>query len=260
MTQSTYDVSFSGVLAEGVDLSQVKKNVAKLFKTDIQKIEVMFSGKRVVIKRDLDQQTAMKYLMAMKNIGAICNITEKKPEAIIEESQQYSAENPPPIPPPESKASQQQSARTSPIKDIAAETILKQKENSEAAETSVQEVSLGDLTSVTIAPPGETIIEHEPIEEAEIDISAISFDESKSDLVEHTRVPEPNIDISSMSMDNSGDDLVQHEKIVEPEFDISAINMDETGVDLTTHKEVPPLKVDISNISLAPTGTRILEK
>jgi hypothetical protein len=262
MTHNTYDVSFSGVLVEGSDLSQVKNNVAKLFKTDVQKIEVMFSGKRVVIKRDLNQQTAMKYQSAMKNIGAICDVTEKKSKAIVEESHQYSAENPPPIPPPESMASPQ-SVPTQPAQEVAAEPIVeaipKQDTNSEGANNSAQVVSMGEMASVTIAPPGETIIEYEHIAEPEIDISAISVDESMSDLIEHTVVPEPNIDVSAISMDRSGDDLVQHEEIAAPELDISAISMDETGVDLTTHQEVPPLEVDISNISLAPPGTSVLE-
>ena len=116
MTQSTYDVSFNGGLVAGADLTQVKNNVASLFKTDVEKIEVMFSGKRVVVKRNLDEQTALKYQAAMKNAGAVCQITEVKPVATQAEpavqpepvsqpvpvAQEYSADNPPPIPPPAS--------------------------------------------------------------------------------------------------------------------------------------------------------------
>lgn len=234
MTQNTYDVSFSGVLAEGADLSQVKNNVAKLFKTDIQKIEVMFSGKRVVIKRNLDQQSALKYQAAMKQVGAICDVTEKQPEVKAQEVQEYSAENPPPIPSPTSAASSQP-ASTQPAQRVVvkpnAEIPQKPITNDEGADTNAQPVSMGDMASVTIAPPGETIIKYEQITEPVIDVSAISVDESKSDLVEHKVIPKPNIDVSAISMDCSGADLVQHENIAEPEFDISAFNIDEPGVD-----------------------------
>lgn len=259
MTQSTYDVSFSGKLVDGADPSEVKNNVAKLFKTDVRKIEVMFSGKRVVIKRNLDQQSALKYQLAMKNIGAICDLTENQEEPVVQEAPeapQYSAENPPPIPPPQSVANPKPVPEK---KGVVEQNVEANIEATSKSETNTQPVSVGDMASVTIAPPGETIIEYEQIAEPEIDISAISIDESKSDLVEHKVVPEPNIDVSAISMDNSGDDLVQHEKIVEPEFDISAISIDETGADLTTQKEVPSLEVDISNISMAPPGTSVLD-
>jgi hypothetical protein len=265
MTQNTYDVSYSGVLVEGTDLSQVKANVAKLFRTEVQKIEVMFSGKRVVIKRDLDEQSALKYMAAMKQAGAICELTEKKEEtvvndsapktsqAITEDKQEYSAENPPPIPAPTSSPS---TTATPTVTAQSTENTARQPQETSASGAGV---SIGEMASVTIAPPGETIIEHEKIEEPVIDISAISVDDSKNDLVEHRVIPEPDIDISAISVDRSGEDLVQHETVAEPAFDISAISMDETGVDLVEHEEVAPLEVDISNISMAPPGSPVLE-
>lgn len=245
MTQSTYDVSFSGTLAEHADITQVKINVAKLFKTDIQKIEVMFSGRRVVIKRNLDQQTALRYQAAMKNIGAICDVTENKSDADVQEAQQYSAENPPPIPPPKPVE------KTQPVSEQSTQHLATEP-GTRDSNVNLKSVSVGDMASITIAPAGETIMEHEKIAEPEIDISAISVDESRKDLIEEQIVPEPDIDISAISMDSSGDDLVQHEKIAEPEFDISAISLDEAGADLAVHKDIPPLEIDISNISVAP--------
>ena len=239
MAGSTFDVSFSGQLIDGADLTQVKNNVAKLFKTEVQNIEVMFSGKRVVIKRNLDQQTATKYQAVMKNAGAMCELTENKPVV----TQEYSAENPPPMP--------------QPAPGVTSSVSQVQTANTESAATPA---SASNMDSVTIAPPGETIMEHEQVEAPQIDISAISIDDSRENLVEHISVPEPDIDISSMSIDSSGDNLIQNEKIAEPEIDISTLSMDEAGEDLIEHKKVPPMEVDTSSMSMAPPGSAVLEE
>jgi len=241
MAGSTFDVSFSGQLIDGADLTQVKNNVAKLFKTEVQNIEVMFSGKRVVIKRNLDQQTATKYQAVMKNAGAMCELSENKPVV----TQEYSADNPPPISQPEPEA-----GVTSSVSQV-------QTANTESA---AMPAPASNMDSVTIASPGETIMEHERVEPPQIDISAISIDDSRKNLVEHIPVPEPDIDISSMSIDSSGDNLIQNEQIVEPEIDISALSMDEAGEDLIEHKKVPPMEVDTSSMSMAPPGSAVLEE
>lgn len=240
MAGSTFDVSFSGQLIEGADLAQVKSNIAKLFKTEVQNIEVMFSGKRVIIKRNLDQQTATKYQAVMKNAGAMCELTENKPVV----TQEYSADNPPPIPQSVPAAGATSSASQGPTNTKSVATLS----------------STSDMDSVTIAPPGETIMEHEQVAEPQIDISAISIDDSRQNLVEHISVPEPEIDISSMSIDSSGDDLVQNEHIAEPEIDISALSMDEAGDDLIIHKKVPPMEVDTSSMSMAPPGSSVIKE
>ncbi|TNF35351.1 MAG: hypothetical protein EP315_06035 [Gammaproteobacteria bacterium] len=74
MTQDLYEVAYSGQIAEDVDLDQVKANIAKMFKADEAKVKQLFSGARVVIKRNIDLQTAEKYRVAMNNAGAICEI------------------------------------------------------------------------------------------------------------------------------------------------------------------------------------------
>ncbi|HEY9052599.1 MAG TPA: hypothetical protein VIQ03_13695 [Gammaproteobacteria bacterium] len=74
MSQDLYEIAFSGQIAEGADLQQVKTNMAKMFKADDAKIAQLFSGARVVIKKNIDLQTAEKYQVAMNNAGAICEL------------------------------------------------------------------------------------------------------------------------------------------------------------------------------------------
>lgn len=76
MSDNNFEVAFSGQIVAGADLALVKVKVAALFKTDVAKIEHMFSGARVVIKKGLDNATAVKYQAAMKSAGAICDVRD----------------------------------------------------------------------------------------------------------------------------------------------------------------------------------------
>jgi hypothetical protein len=74
MSEELYEVAFSGVILEGADIEQVKVRVGAMFKADAAKLAHLFSGKRVVIKKDIDQATANKYKSALTNAGAACEV------------------------------------------------------------------------------------------------------------------------------------------------------------------------------------------
>ena len=74
MSDELFVVAFSGQIREGAELDEVKAKVGKMFKADDAKIAHMFSGKRVVIKKDLDKEAAAKYANAFKNAGARCEV------------------------------------------------------------------------------------------------------------------------------------------------------------------------------------------
>ena len=69
-----YEVAFSGQVADDADLDKVKANIGKMFKADEAKLAQLFSGKRVVIKKNIDEATARKYEAALKNAGALCEV------------------------------------------------------------------------------------------------------------------------------------------------------------------------------------------
>lgn len=81
---SLYEVAFSGQLVAGAQLEQVKANVAKVFQADEQRIALLFSGRRIVIKSDLDAAGAEKYRDILERAGALLEIralTEALPAA-----------------------------------------------------------------------------------------------------------------------------------------------------------------------------------
>ena len=74
MTEQNYEIVFYGKLVEGFLEQDTKQHVAQLFKTSVDQVERMFTGKRVVIRNKLDQETAQKYILAMRKRGAECQI------------------------------------------------------------------------------------------------------------------------------------------------------------------------------------------
>ena len=71
---SRYEIAFSGELAPGATLEQVEINLTRLFQADAQRIALLFSGRRVVIKQGLDFASVEKYREAMARAGAIAEV------------------------------------------------------------------------------------------------------------------------------------------------------------------------------------------
>lgn len=79
MTSQRYKVIFEGIILEGCDAEEVKKNLAALFKISAERIEKYFVGRPVVIRNNADHQTAGKIEKAFRDAGAVC-----RAEAIVE--------------------------------------------------------------------------------------------------------------------------------------------------------------------------------
>jgi len=82
--EKRYKVLFSGKVAKGRDLDEVKRNLISLFKVGDSKIEQLFSGKVFVIKESVDYESAMKYQMAFETAGAVCKVKEISPGLTME--------------------------------------------------------------------------------------------------------------------------------------------------------------------------------
>ncbi|XQE68538.1 hypothetical protein ACOAPY_08200 [Pseudomonas sp. P3C3] len=89
---SLYEIAFAGQVVPGAPLEQVKANLARLFQADEQRIALLFSGRRVVIKSGLDAAGAEKYRATMERAGALA-IVQALPVEEVEMA-------PPPAPAP----------------------------------------------------------------------------------------------------------------------------------------------------------------
>lgn len=100
MSDTRYDVVFSGELHEGFELDEVKANFARLFKQAEDKVEQIFSHSNVTIKSNLEKPAAEKYQQALAKAGARVTLQEKDTDASLsltieptqEEAQEQSAE------------------------------------------------------------------------------------------------------------------------------------------------------------------------
>ncbi len=71
MNEMRYKITMDGSLAPGVTLDFAQENFARLFKTDVSAVKRLFSSGNSVIKRDISEAEADKYVTAMFNAGVI---------------------------------------------------------------------------------------------------------------------------------------------------------------------------------------------
>ncbi|ARN74190.1 hypothetical protein [Oceanicoccus sagamiensis] len=84
----SYSVVVTGKIAEGFELSQVKGNVGKLFKLDDAKVEKLFAGKPVAIRRGVEKGQALKLRAALAKAGAIAAVKVARSKAVEEQAVQ----------------------------------------------------------------------------------------------------------------------------------------------------------------------------
>lgn len=70
MNQPRYKIVFDGQLMPETTQETVKENLARLFKSDQSRIDALFSGSPIALKRDLNESEADKYLSALQKAGA----------------------------------------------------------------------------------------------------------------------------------------------------------------------------------------------
>ncbi|MBS7664189.1 DUF805 domain-containing protein [Pseudomonas lalucatii] len=70
MSQARFKIVFDGELMPEVTLETAKDNLARLFKSDRTRINSLFSGSPLAIKRNLQESEADQYLAALHRAGA----------------------------------------------------------------------------------------------------------------------------------------------------------------------------------------------
>src|SRR6187431_1959690 len=81
MSAPQFDIIFRGDIVFGHQLAEVKLKLQQLFKADAAKIDSLFSGRPVPLKRNMDEATAQKYRDALIKAGAMVEIcpSDKSP-------------------------------------------------------------------------------------------------------------------------------------------------------------------------------------
>ncbi|CAD7841886.1 MAG: hypothetical protein [Olavius algarvensis Gamma 3 endosymbiont] len=83
MSDQLFEVAFSGQISDGANPDEVKGKVGKMFNADEGKLAQLFSGKRIVIKKNVDLATANKYQTALNRAGAECEVVQTGGDAAV---------------------------------------------------------------------------------------------------------------------------------------------------------------------------------
>lgn len=75
----TFSIYFSGNILPGHELQDVAAEFQRRLKLTAEKTDSLFTGARVLLKRNLDQASAEKYVTAMANIGAAVEVSPPLP-------------------------------------------------------------------------------------------------------------------------------------------------------------------------------------
>ncbi len=74
MSIEEFDIIFRGDIILGHSLAEVKQRLQQLFKTDAARVDALFTGRPVPLKRNLDAATAEKYRDVLTRAGAQVDI------------------------------------------------------------------------------------------------------------------------------------------------------------------------------------------
>ncbi len=227
MSNRQFQVIINGKLAEGAELNQTKQNIARLFKTKPAALETMFSGKRISVKKSLDQATARKYQQAIIKAGLKAGIALMTTVESLEKKPDISA-------PPENELTTLTLApigctmdeKPQPIKaDINTQVYAMDKVGIILDESPLAEAPEIDITAYSLDEIGIILDDTPPAEAPEIDISEISMRERGADLVEYKAPPEAEYDLSQFSMATAGETLIEHTPALPANIDTSRLKM-----------------------------------
>ena len=223
MSEERYDIVFKGELVRSYQPDDVKKNIGRLFKVGGAKLDALFSGKAVVLKRNLDFDAATKYRVAIKKAGARVDLVLVAPQDV-----------------PASSSVQP------PVDDTPAQAV-----EAPAAQ-------LPDQGAFSLAPAGADLNPDRPeVPANDIDTSAISLKAPGEDLLnanEKASIPDTPVTLQTWDVAPAGEDLLRHDerRVDAPvQVDTEGLSVSAPGARLSEPAPPPPPPPDTSGLDLA---------
>lgn len=211
MSEPLFNIIFFGILQPGKDKAVVMQNMAKLFKTEADKLAPFFAGGRKVIKSNVDELVAEKYRVTLENIGLVIKIEAATPAQTV---------------------ATQPAAQAVAGADTGGITMAEAGANVIANPVAVTPQKIADISAITMAEPGANVIENPiAVTPREIgDISHLSMAEAGANVIENPVAVKPQEigDISALSMAEPGADIIVNPKQKEnaPIPDISELSLE----------------------------------
>jgi hypothetical protein len=245
MSPETYDVYFSGAILKTAELAEAKRKIGAMFKLEGEKLDRLFSGKPVPIKRGVDMDQAVRFRVAFRDAGALVDIVPAgqpapnpaarpaPPQRPAAAATTATARPAPPSPtpadgapstPPESGLSlaegplPEAADTTAPPVAVPDYGLSAPKDfNLSDCAPPVQAASLPDISAMDLEKEGVTLDESPDPEPLEIDTEALMLDEPGTPLIETEEVPPPPLDTDQFSMSGPNEGSLEvYQKPVEP--------------------------------------------
>ncbi len=239
MSNSDFDIIFRGDIVFGHQLAEVKLKLQQLFKADAAKIDGLFTGRPVPLKRNLDEATANKYRDALLKAGAMVEVcpSDKSPA-------------------------------NTPQKPVAAVAPVSGQSKPASASELSPVTKAPDYAAWTLAPIGADLLPASERPRAPtavaVDTSGLSLRPAEGNLVDSAEVHH-DVDAVVIAPDLGlaavGENLISaDEKLELPLVEIELENWEiaAAGSDLLTKDERPlvvPVAVANSDFGLAPAGS-----
>lgn len=276
MSDASFDIIFCGKLQAGHTLAEVKPRLMQLFKAEASKIDALFSGAALPLKRNLDSASAQKYQAVLAKAGIVVEIVDTvatakpavaakpDPEAVraarlAEQAKRRAerkvAQGAKPLSMAErlAQAESQPAAPEAPAAETPAPIPAQQGDNS--------------ADHLTLAEAGADVLkesERAHVTPVDVDTSALNLREGGGELLDASeRAPEVvlDLDLHEYNLADAGADLlaVDERAVVEAvAVDISQLVLDEASGELLHADEKPvveAVQVNIGAIDLAPAGS-----
>lgn len=234
MNKERFDLIFCGALVPGFELAQVKKNLQSLFRIDESKVEVLFSGKTIPLKKGLDSDTANKYRAALVKAGADVSIAHADSDMSSADRQPQTARGTEPA-----AAQEEDVARSG-------EAVPSSSRGAERFTT-----ALGAQPVAAPAPPND-------FDAPAFDIAELGADMLRAD--ERLNIAAVEVDISNLSVTPQEGNLVDASEVARltpvdvtiPDYQVASVGADILKPD--ERRNVESLNIDVSNIQLAEPG------
>ncbi|HSO82780.1 hypothetical protein [Thiocapsa sp.] len=84
MAERRFDLSYKGDLAPGADLARARERLTALFKLSATGAERLFTGRPVIVKRNVDAATTARFTEVFEQAGALLTVTPLDPPLNIE--------------------------------------------------------------------------------------------------------------------------------------------------------------------------------
>ncbi|GAB1258948.1 hypothetical protein NBRC116494_34500 [Aurantivibrio plasticivorans] len=274
MSDEKFDIVFRGDIVLGHTLPEVKQRLAQLFKIELAKVDALFTGKAVPLKRNLDKVSAEKYKAALVKAGAQVSVKASNASAAPAPARPRPAAKPvgsmasPSEQKPIKAMTMKERLELQAAQDAAKEAAKKaqQEARAEALENSQPEGAEG----LSLAPVGSLLVKPKAPEQPPVlKIDGMTLRPAQGDLLDASEKPSPvaaQVEVAGYDLADVGADLLAPgERAEEPEItiDFSDFDLAEVGADLllaAERHEVPPVAVANSDFELAPVGADLGEK